>query len=193
MATQAERTSETRSRILDAAGELFYAHGINATGIDAVVAKSGVAKMTLYKHFPSKDVLIAEWLRRQSQRWRANFESSLDRIADSPRRKLDCLFEVLAEWFTDPAFRGCAFVNCVTELADPQHPGRKVCAEHRRLVREYLSRLAFEAGYPNHRDVGESLAMLADGATVAALAESSPESALRARHLAAALLEQRTI
>jgi AcrR family transcriptional regulator len=184
----AERTADTKSRLLDAAGELFYAHGINATGVDTIVAKSGVAKMTLYKHFPSKDVLVAEWLRRQSERWRSDLDRSLSRIADSPADKLARLFEVLAEWFADPSFRGCAFVNCVTELSDPDHPGRRVCSEHRKLVREYLAGLARQAGYADPERLAESLAMLADGATVSALSEGTPDAAQRASGLASSLL-----
>ena len=70
-----------KERILDAAAELFYAGGINSTGVDAIVARSGVAKMTLYKHFESKDLLVAAWLRRSSQLWRGNLEGSLDAIS----------------------------------------------------------------------------------------------------------------
>lgn len=188
MSVLAKARPDTKSRILDAAGELFYAYGINATGVDAVVAKSAVAKMTLYKHFPSKDILVAAWLRRQSEQWRSNLVASLDRVATTPREKLGNLFLILAEWFADPSFRGCAFINCVTELSNPSHPGRQVCSEHRRLVREYLSGLAKDAGYPHYQELAESLAMLADGAAVAALAEGTPDAALRAASVAAGLL-----
>ncbi len=177
-----------KERILDAAAELFYAGGINSTGVDAIVARSGVAKMTLYKHFESKDLLVAAWLRRSSQLWRGNLEGSLDAISQNPREKLDHVFDVLGKWFGRADFRGCAFINCLAELSDPAHPARVVAAEHRKLVRAYLSRLAWEAGFKEYVMLGEVLGMLADGATVAALAERSPDAAKNAAAVAATIL-----
>jgi AcrR family transcriptional regulator len=177
-----------RDRILDAAAELFYAQGINSVGVDAIVAKSGVAKMTLYKHFGNKDQLIAAWLRRASEGWRAHFEASVNRIAPNPKDRLLAFFDCLAEWFADPSFRGCAFINCLSELPDPAHPARQVAAEHRKAVREHLTRLASEAGFKNPSGLAQSLGMVTDGAIVAALADASPEHGREAGRLAKGII-----
>ncbi len=177
-----------KDRLLAAAAGLFYRRGIHAVGVDAIVAASGVAKMTLYKHFRSKDDLVAAWLRAASQAWRSQLEASLTRAAASPAERLGCLFDVLAEWFADPAFRGCALLNALAELPEPAHPARPIILEHRRLLLDLLTRLAWDAGVPNHQAAARSLAILLDGAIVSAVAEGSPEPARYAAEAAKALI-----
>ena len=177
-----------KDRILDAAADLFYAQGINSVGVDAIVARSGVAKMTLYKHFGNKDQLVAAWLRRASEQWRSSIAAAVTRIAPDPKHRPLAFFDCLAEWFADPDFRGCAFINCLSELSDPTHPARIVAAEHRAFVREFLARLVWDAGYTNHIVLAHSLAMVADGAIVSALAEASPEPARQAAAIAKVML-----
>ena len=191
MSTAAVPGSEPKSpkdRILDAAADLFYAQGINSVGVDAIVARSGVAKMTLYKHFGNKDQLVAAWLRRASEQWRSSIQAAVLRIAPDPTARLMAFFDVLAEWFTDPNFRGCAFINCLSELPDPAPPARVVAAEHRVFVRQFLARLAWDAGHSNHESLAQTLGMIADGAIVSALAEASPEPARQAAAIAKVMI-----
>lgn len=184
------RSNSTPSRILDAAHELFYAHGVNAVGVDAIVERSGVAKMTLYRHFESKDRLVEAWLKRTSERWRVWFDEQVKRAVptNDPLARLLAVFDVYAEWFSSPEFRGCCFINCAMEYPAPDHPARKVVASHRAFVRDYLVALAKKAGIKRATELGEALAMLADGATIAAMADGHSDAAERASIAARALV-----
>lgn len=103
-----------RERILDAALRLFYRDGIAATGVDRVIAEAGVAKATLYYHFPSKETLAVAFLAERHQQWMARFRQHL---AAQPRQDLPAVADALACWMREPDFRGCAFINAVTEDA----------------------------------------------------------------------------
>jgi AcrR family transcriptional regulator len=188
MTSAAEAPAQAKHRLLAAAGDLFYAKGIHAVGVDAVVAASGVAKMTLYKHFGSKDALVAACLRKASEDWRAGFERSLARVAPAPAARLAAFFDVFAEWFADPSFRGCPLLNALCELPDAAHPARPIILEHRRLMLDLLTRLAWDAGVRDHQALAKSLSLLADGAVVAAMAEGSPEPARHAAVAARAII-----
>src|SRR3954453_12507854 len=125
-----------RDRIVSGATRLFYTRGIRAVGVDLVIAESGVAQTTLYKHFRSKDELIAECLHRLDDRYFRWFEQEVKTRAEDPRGRLAALFDVLDDWFQRPDFRGCAFINASVELADPGHPARAAIASHKRRSRE---------------------------------------------------------
>src|SRR5690349_17099697 len=139
-------TSKPRDRILDVADELFYSRGLHAVGIDEIVARSETAKTTLYAHFPSKDELIASYLRRRSEEWRRHLDAELARRGGSPAERIDAVFAVLAEGCASEGFRGCPFINAASEYPDPTHPGRVVADAHRAWVRALLAGLAEEAG-----------------------------------------------
>lgn len=189
MITAEPRPSVARDRILDVASELFYARGPHAVGVDLIVQASGVAKMTLYKHFPSKDALVEAFLLRRDQAWREWIKRSVERIAPGRNHRPLAVFDALEEWFNDPKFRGCAFIHATAELPDPEHPGRRASALHKRAVREYLEELCRDAGLEHPGDIANGLALLLDGAIVAALTEGTTEPAARARHAAAILVQ----
>ena len=126
-----------RTRILDAASEAFYRQGIAAVGVDAIVADAGVAKSTLYRHFPSKDDLVVAFLRRRDERWRAWLRSEVERLSPDPAGRPLAVFDALGGWFASEAFRGCAFINAAAEIADPTHPARAAVQEHKRLCGDY--------------------------------------------------------
>ncbi|MGT2433728.1 TetR/AcrR family transcriptional regulator [Cupriavidus basilensis] len=116
-------TPSARERILDTAARLFYQDGLRATGIDKIIAESGVAKMSLYRHFASKNELISAFLDRRHDNWMAWFEQDVEaRFAATPG--LEVIADALADWFTDGEFRGCAFINAVAE-AGPQARARR--------------------------------------------------------------------
>ncbi|QJW99515.1 TetR/AcrR family transcriptional regulator [Frigoriglobus tundricola] len=169
--------ASARERILEAADRLFYRDGIRAAGVDTIIAEAGVAKMTLYAHFKSKDDLIAAYLRRRDQIVCAGMAAAVERFAAQSGDWLDALFAALKEWFVSPDFRGCAFINATAELPDPNHPGRIAVAEHKRNFTALLAEVLRKAGVQSPQDAAEVVALLIDGAIVAAVRDSSPAAA----------------
>ncbi len=178
-----------RTRILDAASDAFYRHGIAAVGVDAIVADAEVAKSTLYRHFPSKDDLVVAFLRRRDERWRAWLRAEVERLSPEPAGRPLAVFDALGGWFASEDFRGCAFINAAAEIADPAHPARAAVQEHKRLCGEYLDELLRAAGSARPADDGAALMLLMEGAMVSALIERDPAPAARARAVAAAVLD----
>ena len=130
-------------QILDTAAELFYREGVRSVGVDRIAAESGVAKMTLYYHFRSKDELVAAWLRRRDDEWMSWLASAVERRRGS---RLLAVFEALREWFDAPTFRGCAFVNAYGELGSSNPAAAEIVASHKRKLNEYLADLARQEG-----------------------------------------------
>ena len=180
--------ASARDRIVSVATRLFYKRGIRAVGVDTVIAESGVAKTTLYKHFRSKDALIAECLHRLDERYFRWFESEVEARATDPRARLGALFDVLDDWFQRPDFRGCAFINAAVELVDADHPARGAIANHKRRSRELIERLAREAGLEDPRMVSDQLTLLMEGAIITALVEGDWQAARRAGAAASRLM-----
>src|SRR5215467_5018828 len=116
-------TSEARKRILETADRLFYQEGVRAVGIDRIIAEAGVAKMSLYKHFPSKDDLILAVLKYREEAVLEFFRSAMERHRKKAKDPLGAFFAALKDLFESPGFRGCPFQNAAVELADPTHPG----------------------------------------------------------------------
>ncbi len=185
-----------REQLLDAALRLFYRDGFHATGIDTVVAEAGVARMTLYKHFRSKDDLILAALRRRDEQFRAWFLGEVERRAKTPRDRLLAVFDVLEDWYAGRTsegrggrpFSGCAFVKAMAEYSDADSPVHRAAAEHKRMMRDYLERLAGAAGAEAPGDLADEFSILIEGATVMAQATCDPAPARRARRMAEALL-----
>lgn len=175
-----------RERLLRAATELFYTQGISASGVDTIIEKADVAKMSLYNNFHGKDELIAEVLRRCDQIWFDSLFSFTDAHAKSPTQKILAVFDFLGEQFRDPLFRGCPFQMAAAELPDAMHPGRKAILAHKHRVRQYLQRLCREAGASEK--LADQLTLLADGAAAWRGMTGSNEPAVRAREAAESLL-----
>jgi AcrR family transcriptional regulator len=141
-----------RERLGRAAYELFSREGVRAVGVDAVIARAGTAKMTLYRNFPSKDDLILDFLRRREQIWtREWLEAESQRRGETPRDQLLAIFDVFSEWFSKPDFEGCSFLTTMIEINDREHPVHRAAVQHLANIRGYIERLAAEAGI---RDVG---------------------------------------
>lgn len=173
-----------KERILQAADDLFYAHGIQAVGVDAVAAGAGISKRTLYNHFGSKDALVAAYLeRRTGQAIAAEPEAP-------PLEQILGLFDGLARWFASKRFRGCAFVNAVSELGgEPHHPAVEVAASHkaRRLaqVEGHLRAL----GVRDAAALAQQIQVLYEGAVAVSLVRGGdPNVAGTARDAACVLL-----
>jgi AcrR family transcriptional regulator len=175
-------------RILDAAAALFYQQGIHAVGVDAIVAESGVAKMSFYRHFPSKDDLIRAVLVEHDRRYWTWWDKALALHADDPRRQMDDLLEAISERLYRPAYRGCAFINFTAEFAQVGHPGYSVVIAHKRQQRARLRTLAGSIGARDPDLLADQLVMLIEGARVSALTWSDEGPALNLPRAAKSLL-----
>ncbi|MDC6129121.1 TetR/AcrR family transcriptional regulator, partial [Burkholderia gladioli] len=120
-----------RLRLLEAAEELVYAGGIHATGVDAIVKRSGAARKSFYTHFESKEALVTAALARRDDRWMAWFIDGTRERGKTPRARLLAMFDVLREWFERPDFHGCAFLNAAGEIGDVHDPIRGVARYHK--------------------------------------------------------------
>lgn len=182
------RKAATAQRILTAASEMFYGEGIRGVGVDAISARAGVTKKTLYEKFGSKDNLVAAYLRARDERWRAWIAKVGDRGGGSAKERLLLTFDALGEWMDRENPRGCGFVNAAVELPDADHPGRAVIAEQKKWMRGYLVGLAEEAGAEDPEDLAERLLILHEGATVAHSLGLSSDAAQKARQIASTVV-----
>jgi AcrR family transcriptional regulator len=176
-----------RERILAAATELFWAHGINATGMDQLAEQAQVSKRTLYSHFASKDDLIGAYL----EHVRDDVPLPTDVLARTdlpPRERLLAIFNGGA-LFASIA-RGCAFLNSAVEVPDPAHPAHRLVATYKRDLAKQLAEVAREAGARDPKLLGNQLALVWDGAAARAVALNSRETAAHARAIAAVLIDQ---
>jgi AcrR family transcriptional regulator len=166
-----------RERILLTAHGLFYRDGIRATGIDRVIAESGVAKVTFYRHFPSKNELIQAFLTYRHARWMDWFTDALRRHA-TEYPGIEALLPVLREWFEDEGFRGCAFINGVIELGGTQPEVVDIARRHKERMTEVVATL-LPASKSRLLDA-QAVALAIDGAIVHAQYAQNPEGALLA-------------
>jgi AcrR family transcriptional regulator len=155
-----------REKIFQTASRLFYQNGYRAVGVDAIAAESGIGKMTLYRHYPSKDNLIVAYLRDSDEIFWASFKQ-VTKNATTPRDKLLAFFEALQDYVTTPACYGCPFLNVATEYPESDYPGHQAAIEHKQSVRAKFRQLAGEAGAKNPEVLADQLFLLMDGAYMA--------------------------
>ncbi len=155
-----------RDRILAAALVLFYRDGIRATGVDRLIAESGVAKLTFYRHFPSKEALVLAFLALRHERWMAWFIESLNRHGAKSPRDLRALAAVLAEWFEREDFRGCAFINATAEVAQGVPEALPLCRAHKAEMTATIAQWLAAGGAS--RSLAPAAALAFDGAIVQA-------------------------
>jgi len=181
-----------RERILDTAYELFSRHGVRAVGVDRIIEEAGTAKMTLYRNFASKDELVVAFLAQREERWtRGWLQAEVERRADDPRARLLAIFDVFGEWFATPEFEGCSFINVMLELDDREEPARRASVQHLANIREFLERLAMDAGFADPDGFARQWHILMKGSIVAA-AEGDVLAAKRAQELGALLMSVRS-
>jgi AcrR family transcriptional regulator len=186
-----ERSSRgARERILAAAYELFSRKGVRAVGIDEIIVRSGVARMTLYRHFASKEDLALAFLERREDIWtRGWLKNEVERGASDPREQLLLIFDVFGAWFRSPTFEGCSFINVMLENSDPLDALHQASVDHLTVIRSFLEDLARRAGVKNVEDFARKWHLLMKGAIVAAT-EGDLDAAGRAREIGAILLGQ---
>jgi AcrR family transcriptional regulator len=183
-------TAKARERLLEAAYELFSKRGIRAVGTEEVLAKAGVAKATLYRHFNSKEDLVLAFLQRREQRWTREFvEAEARRRGSTPRERLLAIFDVFDEWFHQDDFEGCSFINVLLETADTAHPLGKASAAHLEYIRSVVRTLAEEAGVQDAGTFAHSWHILMKGSIVTA-GEGDVLAAQRARAMGEDLLDR---
>jgi AcrR family transcriptional regulator len=177
--------------VLAAADRAFYARGIAGTGMDEIRDEADVSLRRLYGLYPSKADLVTAWLRSRHRAWMEWFESSIDRRRRRGAAPLLAAFDAIAEWASAPGYRGCAFLNTAAETTEIDDVHRAIIAEHKRELIELLAGLAREGGYPRARELGETIAVLIDGAIVECAVLSSTRPIVAARRAAVQLLAAR--
>ncbi len=155
-----------KDQVFQTAGKLFYQHGYRAIGVDTIAAESGIGKMTLYRHYPSKDDLIVAYLKDSDELFWKNFEE-LTKNTPSAREKLLAFFVGLQEYVTTPACYGCPFLNVATEYPETDYAGHQVAIEHKQTVRARFRQMAKEAGAKKPDILADQLFLLMDGAYMA--------------------------
>lgn len=157
-----------KEKLLAAAARLFYQHGYRAVGVDAIAEESGVGKMTLYRHFPSKEHLIVAYLNEaDAQFWRW-FDQTTGPFPGQPRQQLLAFFGAVQAIVTNPICLGCPFLNAAVDFPPPDHPGHRVALEHKRAARARFRELAEQVGARDPARVGDQLYLIMDAAFMAA-------------------------
>lgn len=182
----------TRDRLLDTAARLFFQHDYRAIGVDTIVAESGVGKMTLYRHFPTKDDLIAAYLRDTNDKFWVWFDEAVSAVED-PRGKLLAFFEALEKLATTPTCFGCPFLNAVVDFPEREHPGHVIALEHKQAVRARFCQLAEAAGAGDAAILADQLFLLMDGAFMAVRMFGTESPALRVAQAAQALVDAQIV
>jgi AcrR family transcriptional regulator len=180
---------DARERILDSAYELFSRRSIRGVGVDEVIERAGVAKATLYRHFPAKDDLVIAFLERREQLWTREFvEAQARRRGSTPEEQLLAIFDIFDEWFRRDDFEACSFINVLLEMGSA-HPAGKASVEHLENIRAVVRTLAEEAALRELDSFARSWHILMKGSIVSA-AEGDTEAAQRAKAMARLLIEQ---
>jgi AcrR family transcriptional regulator len=188
MPGQVARRASPRDRLLAAASELFYAEGIASVGIDRIIEHAGVAKGTLYNTFGSKDELVRAYLRARHATTRERMTRELEARYATPAERLVGVFEVQGLSFTDPAFRGCAFVSAKAE-AQPGSAADEAADEYRSWVHSLFFDLAQDAGAHDPKLLAQQLVLLYDGAGIGAWLDRDPGADTAARTVAGMLVD----
>jgi AcrR family transcriptional regulator len=189
-ADQPGNEESARGRLLGAARHLFCKNGINATGVDAIINEAGTAKTTLYKLFGSKTNLVHVVLETEGKEWREWFIDQIEAGGGSAQAKLARIFPVLKAWFRQERFYGCPFINAVGEHDKDEKQLRAIAMRHKKIVLAHIEKLASEMGAAEPESLAHQLALLMDGAIVAAMVTRNPgvadTAALAARPLLSA-------
>jgi AcrR family transcriptional regulator len=183
------READARERIVEGSYELFAQRGIQAVGVDEVIETAGVAKATLYRHFPSKNDLVIAFLERREERWtRELVEAGAKSRGSTPEEQLLAIFDVFDEWFRREDFEACSFISVLLEMG-PDHPAGKASMRHLENIRSIVRGLAEEAGLRDPAAFAHSWHILMKGSIVAAV-EGDLEAAHRAQSMARELIDQ---
>jgi AcrR family transcriptional regulator len=183
------RPPADRDALADVGGDLLHRSGVRATSLEAVAAEAGVTKVTLYRHFGSKDALLVQALERHHARRQAGLERTLSETADDWRSAVLGVFDWLAEWVDRPDFRGCAFIQAYVEVGAGLPEVRDLALRHKRTFAATLRERLESAAIEGAEEVAARLQLLVEGATALALLDGDVAHVQRARSAAADLLD----
>jgi AcrR family transcriptional regulator len=161
-----KKETAPKDKVFQTATRMFYQHGYRAIGVDTLAAESGIGKMTLYRHYPSKNDLIVAYLKESDELFWKSFDE-ITKDALTAREKLLAFFESLQNYVTSPACYGCPFLNVATEYPETDYPGHQVAIEHKQSVLVRFRQLAKEAGAKKPDILADQLFLLMDGAYMA--------------------------
>ncbi len=182
-------SSPKRDHLMATAWRLFYRDGIRAVGIDTILAEAGVAKMTLYNHFASKEELIIAILETRDVEFRESLMAQVNAAGHNPEKRLLAVFDWLENWFATESFKGCVFIRAASEYPEPTHPIHQAAWRHKIAVQAILTDLCAAAGATDPVTLATAFSLLIDGAVIAAHATQTTNPARSARTTAAALLQ----
>jgi AcrR family transcriptional regulator len=180
-------TSSARERVLRAAFGLFYAHGIHGVGVDRIIAESGVAKATFYKHFPGKEDLVLAYLDEVDATWSGQLRTAAEAAGPEPAAQLVGMFDALTTACRREGYRGCAFINAAAEYRSGTAVHDRTVA-HKAAVLEWVEGLARGAGAGDPGGLARALTLLLDGGLASGSLDGSPDAPAAARASAEALL-----
>ncbi len=188
LTTSQTRREPARQRILETALVLFYAEGIRAVGIDRIIADADVAKMSFYRHFPSKADLVCAFLEERHTRWMHWFTTRHAELCRRRTPKLPVAADVLKEWFEGPDFHGCAFINILAETTAASTHERNIASAHKEELKRLLAGIAKTDGAKNTAETGSLALLIIEGAIVRAEMTGSSKPAQEARCLLSLLV-----
>lgn len=157
-----------RDELVQKALQVFYRNGFHATGMDMLVAETGISKTSMYKHFRTKEDLILAVLRLRDEQFRNWLCRRMEQLADTPLQQLTAMFDALKEWFDETGYRGCMFIKASSEYQDAAHLIHRQSADHKRLLEAHIVDLAKQAGLLEPDVVARQLLLLKEGAIVTA-------------------------
>ncbi len=161
-------TPSARDRLLETARRLFYQEGPRAVGIDRVLAESGVAKMTLYRHFRSKDELIVACLGEHERNYWKLWDATVSPPGAEPAKQLRNAIQFIARRTSEPTYQGCIFLNTAQSFPEESHPAHRTAVEHKQGLAARLHKLCKDAGATNPRTLSQQLVLLINGAQATA-------------------------
>ena len=181
-----------REQIIDAATQLFFAGGFNATGIEKIRGAAGVSKKTLYNHFRSKDELILAVLRREDENVRNWLLRSVDALSQDPQERLIGIFDIYAGWIHSDGFKGCLFTKAACEFSDSDNKCKTISREAKRLVKQAIHQLVLDTGAADPSRLTDQLNLLIQGATVQAQVAEDWSAIGVAKEIAVGLIRSET-
>jgi len=184
--------TEDYQRVLHTAAQLFYARGIQLVGMAELRSTADIPLKRLYRCFTSKQDIISAYLQHRDQQWRGQLSEYVSRQPGTGEDRLLAVFDWLRNWFDDPEFRGCAFINATGELGAADPNVTRIAANHKAALHAYLTELARDLRTPEPEDLASRLCLLIDGAITTATIQADPAAATHARAAAAVLINTAT-
>lgn len=178
-----------RDELVRKALQAFYRNGFHATGMDMLVAETGISKTSMYKHFRTKEDLILAVLRLRDEEFRNWLYRRMEELAETPRQQLTAMFDALEEWFEEAGYRGCMFIKASSEYQDSGHAIHKQSADHKRMLESHVTALAEKARMAEPDKLARQLLLLKEGAIVTAHLGHTEHPARDAKRVAEILVD----